>query len=118
MRLIKRKIVVANEETLKKVYSYVELNYGKTYLTPVEEKKLNYEKTCKGEQDCGLYFTEDILKNQLKSEIISTSMPSDWDKNKYAYYDNHRVVKRNIEKLTDVFRKTKTMRQEESDAYG
>ena len=32
----KRKIVRVSEEDLKKVYTYIELNFGKTYLSPLE----------------------------------------------------------------------------------
>ena len=39
----KRKIVRVSEEDLKKVYTYIELNFGKTYLSPLEEKKINFQ---------------------------------------------------------------------------
>ena len=36
-----------SEEDLKKVYTYIELNFGKTYLSPLEEKKINFQ-LCRG----------------------------------------------------------------------
>ena len=62
----KRKIVRVSEEDLKKVYTYIELNFGKTYLSPLEEKKINFQ-LCRGiHADCGLYFTDGILANPVK----------------------------------------------------
>ena len=41
-RQTKHKITILTEEELEKAYTYVELNFGKTYLTPAEEKRMNY----------------------------------------------------------------------------
>ena len=58
-------VVKVTEEDLKKVYSYVELNFGKSYLNPLESRRLNY-RLCRGPHaDCSLYFTEGILKNPV-----------------------------------------------------
>ena len=74
-RKVKNKITVISEEALQKAHTYVELNFGKTYLTPAEEKRMNHL-MCRGiHGDCSLYFTEGILKNPFVI-IISTSMQS------------------------------------------
>ena len=53
-KTFRRQVIRVSEEELKKVYTYVELNFGKTYLNPLEEKKLNYQ-LCRGVHgDCGL----------------------------------------------------------------
>ena len=63
----KRLVKVVTPEMLEKAYTYVELNYGKSYLSEAEEKKINYQ-MCRGiHSDCSLYFTEGILKNPVKS---------------------------------------------------
>ena len=60
----KRSITVLTPEELEKAYTYVELNYGKTYLTEAEEKRINYQ-MCRGiHGDCSLYFTEGILRGK------------------------------------------------------
>ena len=106
------KILRVTEEELKKVYTYVELNFGKTYLTPLEEKKMNYQ-FCRGiHGDCGLYFTDGILANPVRRNYQLQYAKKQRDKNKYAYYDNHRIVKRNIEILTGILKKSIVMRQE------
>ena len=56
-RQAKHKITLVSPEALEKAHTYVELNYGKTYLTEQEEKRMNHL-MCKGiHGDCSLYFT-------------------------------------------------------------
>ena len=109
----KRKIVRVSEEDLKKVYTYIELNFGKTYLSPLEEKKINFQ-LCRGiHADCGLYFTDGILANPVKKNYQLEYAKKQQGKNKYAYYDNHRTVKQNIVILSGILKKAMAMRQEE-----
>lgn len=110
----KRKIVRVSEEDLKKVYTYIELNFGKTYLSPLEEKKINFQ-LCRGiHADCGLYFTDGILANPVKKNYQLEYAKKQQGKNKYAYYDNHRTVKQNIVILSGILKKAMAMRQEET----
>ena len=110
----KRKIVRVSEEDLKKVYTYIELNFGKTYLSPLEEKKINFQ-LCRGiHADCGLYFTDGILANPVKKNYQLEYAKKQQGKNKYAYYDNHQTVKQNIAILSGILKKAMAMRQEET----
>ena len=68
-RQTKHKITILTEEELEKAYTYVELNFGKTYLTPAEEKRMNYLMCRELHRDCSLYFTEGILKNPVKTKL-------------------------------------------------
>ncbi|MCI5699363.1 MAG: nitric oxide reductase activation protein [Lachnospiraceae bacterium] len=107
-----KRVLLVDEESMKKVYSYIELNYGKSWLTPVEEKRINF-RYCKGiHGDCGLYFTEGILKNPVRRNYQYEYARKQRDKNRYAYYDNHRAVKKNIADLTDTLKKSLTLRDE------
>ena len=109
----KRKIVRVSEEDLKKVYTYIELNFGKTYMAPLEEKKINFQ-LCRGiHADCGLYFTDGILANPVKKNYQLEYAKKQQGKNKYAYYDNNRTVKQNITILSGILKKAMAMRQEE-----
>ena len=95
----KKNITVVTPEMLEKAYTYVELNYGKTYLSEAEEKRINYL-MCRGvHSDCSLYFTEGYAK-RLRN------------KNIWLYHDKHRIVKRNITVLTDTLRKSLVLRSE------
>lgn len=94
-----------DEETLAKTHSYVELNYGKTWLTPAQEKQRN-EKLCRGlHGDCSLYYTEGILKHPVKKNYQLAYASKQKDKNIHAYYDAHREVKQNIRLLTGALKK-------------
>ncbi len=108
----KKNITVVTPEMLEKAYSYVELNYGKTYLSESEEKKINYL-MCRGlHSDCSLYFTEGILKNPAKINYQYEYAKRLRNKNIWLYHDKHRIVKRNITVLTDTLRKSLVLRSE------
>ena len=110
-----KKIVVVDEAALEKMYSYVERNYGKTYLNPAEEKSRNYQ-MCRGlHGDCSLYYTEGILKNPVLRNYQYEYARKKKDKNIMAYYDQHRVVKRSIQVLTGMLKKAFVLRDEEQE---
>lgn len=112
-RQTKHKITVVSQEALEKAHTYVELNYGKTYLTELEEKRMN-RLMCKGVHgDCSLYFTEGILKNPVKRNYQYEYAKRLRNKNIWLYHDKHRIVKHNIAALTDMLRKSLVLRSEE-----
>lgn len=108
----KRSVKVVTPEMLEKAYTYVELNYGKSYLSEAEEKKINYQ-MCRGiHSDCSLYFTEGILKNPVKSNFQYEYAKRLRNKNIWLYHDKHRIVKHNITVLTETLRKSLVLRSE------
>ncbi len=108
----KKNITVVTPEMLEKAYTYVELNYGRTYLSEAEEKKINYL-MCRGvHSDCSLYFTEGVLKNPVKRNYQYKYAKRLRNKNIWLYHDKHRIVKRNISVLTDTLRKSLVLRSE------
>ena len=111
-RQTKHKVTILTEEELEKAYTYVKLNFGKSYLTPAEEKKMNYL-MCRGiHTDCSLYFTEGILKNPAKRNYQYEYAVRLKNKNIWLYHDKHRLVKQNIASLTELLRKTLVLRSE------
>lgn len=108
----KRSVKVVTPEMLEKACTYVELNYGKSYLSEAEEKKINYQ-MCRGiHSDCSLYFTEGILKNPVKSNYQYEYAKRLRNKNIWLYHDKHRIVKHNITVLTETLRKSLVLRSE------
>lgn len=108
----KRSVKVVTPEMLEKAYTYVELNYGKSYLSEAEEKKINYQ-MCRGiHSDCSLYFTEGILKNPVKSNYQYEYAKRLRNKNIWLYHDKHRIVKHNITVLAETLRKSLVLRSE------
>ena len=108
----KRSVKVVTPEMLEKAYTYVELNYGKSYLSAAEEKKITYQ-MCRGiHSDCSLYFTEGLLKNPVKSNYQYEYAKRLRNKNIWLYHDKHRIVKHNITVLTETLRKSLVLRSE------
>lgn len=111
-----KKVILVDEAALDKMYSYVQLNYGKTYLNPQEEKSLNYQ-SCRGiHEQCSLYYTKGILENPVKVNYQYKYAKKLRDNNIMEYYDQHQVVKHNIRILTEMLRKSLYcgMKQEET----
>lgn len=111
-RQTKRKVTVVTPEMLEKAQTYVSLNFGATYLTETEEKRMNYL-MCRGiHSDCSLYFTEGILKNPVKNNYQYQYAKRLKNKNIWLFHDKHRIVKRNISDLTETLRKSLVLRGE------
>lgn len=114
-RKVKNKITVISEEALQKAHTYVELNFGKTYLTPAEEKRMNHL-MCRGiHGDCSLYFTEGILKNPVRDNYQYQYAKRLRNKNIWTYHDKHRIAKRNIAILTELLKKALVIRSENQE---
>lgn len=108
----KKKILVVDEEALSKMHSYVQRNYGIGYLSETEEKRRNLL-LCRGiHSDCSLYFTEGVLKHAVFRNYQYEYAKKQRDKNRYEYYNNHRMVKNNIRQLSDMLKKALVMRDE------
>lgn len=108
----KKKILVIDEEALSKMHSYVQRNYGIGYLSETEEKRRNLL-LCRGiHSDCSLYFTEGVLKHAVLRNYQYEYAKKQRDKNRYEYYNNHRMVKNNIRQLSDMLKKALVMRDE------
>ena len=114
-RKVKNKITVISEEALQKAHTYVELNFGKTYLTPAEEKRMNHL-ICRGiHGDCSLYFTEGILNNPVRDNYQYQYAKRLRNKNIWIYHDKHRIAKRNIAILTELLKKALVIRSENQE---
>lgn len=111
-RRVRQKITVLSPEMLEKAHTYVELNFGKSYLSEMEEKQMNY-RMCTGiHADCSLYFTEGILKNPVKRNYQYEYAKRLKNKNIWTYHDKHRIAKRNISVLTELLKKALILRSE------
>ncbi len=111
----KHKITVLSPEALEKTHTYVELNFGRTYLTPSEEKKMNYLMCREIHSDCSLYFTEGILKNPVKRNYQYEYAKRLKNKNLWLFHDKHRSVKRNIDNLTELLKLSLVLRAETTE---
>ncbi|MBQ8304690.1 MAG: nitric oxide reductase activation protein [Blautia sp.] len=111
-RNAKHKVRVLPPEALEKTHSYVELNFGKTYLTETEEKRMNYLLCREIHGDCSLYFTDGILESPVRRNYQYEYAKRLRGKNVYLYHDKYRIVRRNIADLTQVLKKSLVLRSE------
>ena len=106
------KRVLVDAEAVEKMYSYIELNYGRSYLSAGEQKRLN-RNLCRGAHaDCSLYFTDGILSNMVKRNYQSEYARRSKSENLRVYGHYTRVAKRNIEVLADTLRRALVARSE------
>lgn len=114
-RKSKQKITVLPPEALEKAHTYVELNFGKTYLSELEEKRINQLMCRDIHSDCSLYFTEGILKSPVKRNYQYEYAKRLKNKNIWLYHDKHRIVKRNISLLTEMLKKSLVIKSENQE---
>ena len=114
-RQSKQKITVLPPEALEKAHTYVELNFGKTYLSELEEKRINQLMCRDIHSDCSLYFTEGILKSPVKRNYQYEYAKRLKNKNIWLYHDKHRIVKRNISLLTEMLKKSLVIKSENQE---
>ncbi|WP_244095618.1 nitric oxide reductase activation protein [Blautia faecis] len=114
-RQSKQKITVLPPEALEKAHTYVELNFGKTYLSELEEKRMNQLMCRDIHSDCSLYFTEGILKSPVKRNYQYEYAKRLKNKNIWLYHDKHRIVKRNIALLTEMLKKSLIIKSENQE---
>ena len=114
-RQTRHKIKVVPPEALEKAHTYVELNFGKSYLNEVEEKRMNLLMCRDIHSDCSLYFTEGILKNPVKRNYQYEYAKRLKNKNIWIYHDKHRIVKRNIALLTEMLKKSLVIKSESQE---
>ena len=114
-RQSKQKITVLPPEALEKAHTYVELNFGRTYLNEMEEKRMNQLMCRDIHSDCSLYFTEGILKSPVKRNYQYEYAKRLKNKNIWLYHDKHRIVKRNIALLTEMLKKSLVIKSENQE---
>lgn len=108
----RHKITVITPEAAAKMYSYIELNYGRSYLSETEQKRLN-RRLCRGAHaDCSLYLTDGILQDPVISNAQFVNARRHAEKNKVQYRNNRNMLARNIELLTDDLKRSLHRRSE------
>lgn len=106
------KRVFVDAEAAAKMYSYIELNYGRSYLPEGEQQRLN-RTLCRGAHaDCSLYYTDGILSNMVRKNYQSEYARRSRTENLKVYGHHTRVAKRNIEQLSDTLRRALVARSE------
>ena len=106
------KRVLVDEAALAKMYSYIELNYGRSYMSKGEQERLN-RSLCRGAHaDCSLYFTDGILSNMVRKNYQSEYARRARAENLKVYGHHTRISRRNVEQLAGTLRRALTARSE------
>lgn len=106
-------VVLLNEEAVEKMYSYMELNYGRSYLSKLEQKRIN-QRLCRGVHgDCSLYFTDGILSQTVKANAQYELARRTKEMNERFFHQNRRVTCQNIQLLSEILRRALITRNEE-----
>lgn len=107
-----KKVTYVTEEDFAKVYNYIEKNFGRTYLTPLEEKKKNYQ-YCKGiHADCGVYYTKGILASPVLRNYQYMYAGREKRNNENYLKQHFTLVRQNIQTLTELLKKTMVLKDE------
>ncbi len=104
--------ILITEEAAKKMYSYIELHFGSSYLSELEQQRQN-RRICRGvHADCKLYFTDGILHNCVRENNTYVIARRTWEMNQRFYRQNLRVARHNIAALRDILKRSLQARSE------
>lgn len=100
-------------EDLEKTYAFIERQFGKSYLTRLEQEK-RIQKFCVGvHRKCSLYFTEGILSNPAvkNTQFLRTTMQS--MKNEMYFSMKQQPIQRSIQVLSAMLKQVQVQREDE-----
>ncbi len=99
-------------EAAAKMHSYIELNYGRSYLTDSEQRRLN-QRLCRGAHaDCSLFLTDGVLRNPVLANAQYVNAKRHSEKNRTLFRNSRNMLARNIEHLTDELKRSLHRRSE------
>ena len=102
-----------NPQAVRRIREYVELNYGKSYLSESEQARVN-RKFCTGiHKNCILYLTDGILQNPVIKNNQYRFSQLQFEKNKAYYGNNHWIIKRNISELAESLKRAFIIRKDD-----
>ena len=102
-----------NPQAVRRIREYVELNYGKSYLSESEQVRVN-RKFCTGiHKNCILYLTDGILQSPVIKNNQYRFSQLQFEKNKAYYGNNHWIIKRNISVLAESLKRALIIRKDD-----
>lgn len=120
-RRAKAKKILIDEEAARKMYSYIELNFGSSYLDELAQERLN-RRICRGiHAGCRLYFTDGIIHNCVRENNTYVLACRTWEQNQRFFRQNQRVTRQNIRQLGETLKRSLQARNEDEQteaSYG
>lgn len=115
-RRMKAKKILIDEEAARKMYSYIELNFGSSYMDELSQERLN-RRVCRGiHTGCRLYFTDGIIHNCVRENNTYVLAVRTWENTQRFYRQHQRVSRHNIEQLGEILKRSLQARNEEEQA--
>lgn len=107
-----RSIVVLDEQAVARMHSYMELNFGRSYLSDGEQQRLNRRLCTGAHADCSLWYTEGILESPVLANAQYVNAKKQSDRNRLLYHNSQNVVRHNIDVMTASLKRALALRSE------
>lgn len=113
---LRNRVTMISAEAAAKMYSYIELNYGRSYLTESEQKRLN-QRLCRGAHaDCSLYLTDGVLHSPVLVNAQYVNAKRHAEKNRTLFRNSKNMIARSVEQLTGELKRVLRRRSEPEES--
>lgn len=111
-RKSRAKKLLVTEEAARKMYSYIELNFGRSYMDEREQERMN-RRICRGvHADCRLYYTDGIIENYVRENNTYVLACRTLELNRRYYRQHQRMARQNITQLGNLLKRSLQARNE------
>ena len=111
-RKTRAKKLLVTEEAARKMYSYIELNFGRSYMDEREQERMN-RRICRGvHADCRLYYTDGIIENYVRENNTYVLACRTLELNRRYYRQHQRMARQNITQLGNLLKRSLQARNE------
>ena len=111
----KKSVVVLDEKALEKMSSYMQLNFGVSYLSEAEQKKTD-RRLCNGAHvDCSLYYTDGILEHPVRINAQYVNAKKQADRNLLLMRNSKNMIRRNVDIMTDNLKRSLVTRTQQEE---
>ena len=111
-RKTRAKKLLVTEEAARKMYSYIELNFGRSYMDEGEQERLN-RRICRGvHADCRLYYTDGMIENSVRENNTYVLACRTLELNRRYYRQHQRMARQNITQLGNLLKRSLQARNE------
>ena len=111
-RKTRAKKLLVTEEAARKMYSYIELNFGRSYMDEREQERMN-RRICRGvHADCRLYYTDGIIENFVRENNTYVLACRTLELNRRYYRQHQRMARQNITQLGNLLKRSLQARNE------
>lgn len=107
-----RKIRLLDEKAVAKMHSYMELNFGRSYLSAAEQERQDRRLCTGAHADCSLYYTDGILEDPVLVNAQYVNAKKQADRNRLLLHNSQSIVRHNIDVMTAALRRSLLIRSE------